>query len=304
MLGLKERRVKNLENYFVKFPIIKYNNTVTRDITERVALINRKKTPAGSIYPIELGDQTRSDIAAWKIYNDPTLDWMLYLSNNILDPYYEWHLSDDDFIAFIKTKYGSIELSKEKVAYYRLIWPEENSHIPVGYYNSLPEVYKKYFDIVLGAKNKIIAYTRKTDQDWIMNTNKILRWDVTMDTANTSFSRDDIIEVMQFGNVIGKAEVITANDSILVVQHVQDNSSPNLIRSFSDHNLTGTITDTDTITENITEIEAAYWEPLFYYDLEVELNEQRRYIDIVDPAAVLQISDIIRRELASKVTAP
>jgi hypothetical protein len=45
---------------------------------------------------------------AFNYYDDPAYAWLVLLSNNIIDPYFEWPLSVYDFNQFIKKKYGSI----------------------------------------------------------------------------------------------------------------------------------------------------------------------------------------------------
>ena len=47
----------------------------------------------------------RPDNVADKVYNDPTLDWVILLSNNITNVQSEWPLSQSDFHAYITDKY-------------------------------------------------------------------------------------------------------------------------------------------------------------------------------------------------------
>ena len=54
-------------------------------------------------YIIE-GDD-RPDNVADKVYNDPTLDWVVLLSNNITNVQSEWPLSQSDFHTYITDKY-------------------------------------------------------------------------------------------------------------------------------------------------------------------------------------------------------
>ena len=55
-----------------------------------------------------LGDD-RPDNVADLIYGDPTLDWVVLLSNNIVNVQSEWPLSQADFNRYITEKYGTEE---------------------------------------------------------------------------------------------------------------------------------------------------------------------------------------------------
>ncbi len=58
-------------------------------------------------YIIE-GDE-RPDIVAKKYYNDATLDWIIFLSNNIVNVQDEWPMSQDSFDKTMIQKYGSYD---------------------------------------------------------------------------------------------------------------------------------------------------------------------------------------------------
>ena len=47
----------------------------------------------------------RPDNVANKIYNDPTLDWVVLISNNILNVQSEWPMSQIDFNTYVTEKY-------------------------------------------------------------------------------------------------------------------------------------------------------------------------------------------------------
>jgi hypothetical protein len=51
----------------------------------------------------------RPDNVAYKVYNDETLDWVILLSNNILNVQTEWPLTQQGFDNFLLEKYGSYD---------------------------------------------------------------------------------------------------------------------------------------------------------------------------------------------------
>lgn len=55
-----------------------------------------------------IGDE-RPDNVAYKFYNDSTLDWVVLLSNNILNIQSEWPMTQDSFDRVMLEKYGSYE---------------------------------------------------------------------------------------------------------------------------------------------------------------------------------------------------
>lgn len=64
-----------------------------------------------------VGDE-RPDNVAYKIYNDETLDWVVLLSNNILNIQSEWPLPQTVFDKLMLEKYGSYESLYSEVHHY------------------------------------------------------------------------------------------------------------------------------------------------------------------------------------------
>ena len=64
-----------------------------------------------------LGDD-RADNVADLIYGDPTLDWVVLISNNIVNVQSEWPLSQGDFNRYITDKYESEEVLYSGIHHY------------------------------------------------------------------------------------------------------------------------------------------------------------------------------------------
>ena len=64
-----------------------------------------------------LGDD-RPDNVADLIYGDPTLDWVVLISNNIVNVQSEWPLSQGDFNRYITDKYESEEVLYSGIHHY------------------------------------------------------------------------------------------------------------------------------------------------------------------------------------------
>lgn len=61
-----------------------------------------------------VGDD-RPDNVAYELYDDATLDWVVLLSNNILNVQTEWPLTQNSFDAYLREKYGSGLNSEEEI---------------------------------------------------------------------------------------------------------------------------------------------------------------------------------------------
>jgi hypothetical protein len=92
------------QRYFDKFPIITYSNTEVVDITRRVTMLDKTIQNPYVFYPYEIDSNERADQLSARYYEDQFKSWMIYLSNKIVDPYYEWYLSEDEFVNFIIKK--------------------------------------------------------------------------------------------------------------------------------------------------------------------------------------------------------
>jgi hypothetical protein len=92
--------------YFANFPKIIYNGTTARNIILKSALVSEVFANASSFYPYVIKEGYRADMVANEQYGNPTLDWVVYFSNMVSDPYYDWPLSGNDLDIFLQKKYG------------------------------------------------------------------------------------------------------------------------------------------------------------------------------------------------------
>jgi len=117
---------------FESFPIVSFdvkknlNYEVMTNIMVRFKInqIITSRRAEYFLYSIEENEKPWE--VAHKIYNDATLDWLIFLTNNIYDPQYDWPLSYNDFNVFIKSKYGSIPAAKSQVHEYRQILNDQS----------------------------------------------------------------------------------------------------------------------------------------------------------------------------------
>lgn len=67
-----------------------------------------------------IGDE-RPDNVAYKIYDDETLDWVVLLSNNVLNIQSEWPLPQKQFDEILLTKYGSYDNLYNGIHHYETV---------------------------------------------------------------------------------------------------------------------------------------------------------------------------------------
>ena len=284
-----------MEPYFSKFPLITYNNYQARNITERVTLITTPRLAAIDYHPYELANNLRADQLAGAYYNDPNLDWMLYIINGIVDPYYGWHLYDLDFNNYIIDKYGNLDTAEQSIVFFRNNWPSDSHKITPEYFNNLAGEFKKYYQPVWGPKQRIISYERRPD-DMTMNTNKIVNYLVT---GTFTFDPGDLLIVNNGGLNVGRAECISANATNVIAKNLIDLTTTGELRLSSNTSMVATITSVATIVENVPDVEGAFWEPVSYFDIEREANEYKRFIDVLDISYVMPTAEEIRKALIS-----
>lgn len=89
---------KNISDYITVKNLFK-RGKIREEISENLTFFDKYKI---------LGDE-RPDNVAYNVYQDATLDWVVLLSNNILNIQTEWPLSQDSFFDYLDKKYGSID---------------------------------------------------------------------------------------------------------------------------------------------------------------------------------------------------
>lgn len=103
---------------FQYFPIIDYdidNDGVpikVTNIVKRFRLVKALENKAVVLTDYQVRERERPDIVAQHFYGDYKLDWLVLLTNQILDPHFEWYMSYYEFRTFLIAKYGSLEAAQ------------------------------------------------------------------------------------------------------------------------------------------------------------------------------------------------
>jgi hypothetical protein len=229
------------------------------------------------------------------------MSWLLYLSNRVVDPYYDWYIDEATFKDFIVKKYGSLEKSTSKIKYFRNNWYLNSDSITSSSYEALDPSLQKFYEPV--PINGVIVpnpsqYTRK-QEDWTLETNAIVSY-----SANSSgFSNDEVVTVSFSPSQIGSGQVKFANSTTLILHQMQGIYANGTISGSSylygrESQANVVFTSVTTLANNIPSIESSYWSPVTYYDYENEINERNKSILVLQKRystkAASQLKNILR----------
>ena len=113
--------------YFENFPTVNYdikknnNFNLLTNITLRYKIQSKLKDKRAVFYDYQIKDGQRGDEIAFKYYGDETLDWVIYITNDIVDPQFDWPMDHRVFTNFIKEKYTTISSAKSTIHHYEKI---------------------------------------------------------------------------------------------------------------------------------------------------------------------------------------
>ena len=108
-----------IKGYFNNLPTIEYGTKIARNLITRPKIKEFILGNPNVIYDYVIKDGERPDIIANAYYGDSNFVWLIFLANNIVDPYYDWPLTQEQFKDFIIDKYGSVETAKSTIKHYK-----------------------------------------------------------------------------------------------------------------------------------------------------------------------------------------
>jgi hypothetical protein len=117
--------------YFENFPTIEYEGQRVRDITRRNSFTKLVSTNPLLFLPYTVREGERPEDIANFYYGSTDYVWLVYISNNIIDPYHQWPMAEADFNNYLIEKYGeqSGRIGEEVVN-----WTKEDNGENIIYY--------------------------------------------------------------------------------------------------------------------------------------------------------------------------
>jgi len=296
-----------VQPYFENFPNMYYNGVLCKDLTRRVNITEGDISSPFLFYPYEIQGELRQDHLAEYYYKDPYTDWLVLLSNQIVDPYFGWYNTNETFNVAVEQLYGSIENAQKKIAFYRNNWSGDETELTPSFYNNiLDKDLRKYYQPTFGAGLNIVSYKRKPD-DTTMNTNKILQYTISANNGTIALENGELVDLKQTGQdtTIGVGEVETSNSTIVRIKNISGTTTANssyvldIVGETSGANVSANAVVT--YFENITDAEAVYWEPIYQYDLMIEENEQRKNLKLIGDGVYQLFIDRFRTAIRQDV---
>jgi hypothetical protein len=114
--------------YFNNFPKIDYsigdNKKITETVTnifKRFGILRSVLSNASAYVLYEVEDGETPEILAERAYNDAGAGWIILYANQIIDPQFDWPLSDNNFKSYIIEKYGSIANAQNTIHHYEKV---------------------------------------------------------------------------------------------------------------------------------------------------------------------------------------
>lgn len=291
-----------MAKYFDKFPLVSYSNNVAKNILARVDFTSTTRNDINANFDYVLTDGlSRPDMVSQAYYNSPWYDWVLYINNNVMDPYYDYYVTEENLNDYIISKYGSLESARTRIVHYRNNWAIDDGTIDISVYDNLSGKLKKYYKPNISITNQVLNYSR-IQEDWIRTTNKVI--ELTLDPAYISnYNVNDIISQTST-DAEATVKQIIADKNILIVHHVVGEFATSAAILDINTGPTEQYLDTDgvyknrNLWENITDDEASFWEAVTAYDYETEQNAIKKYITIIKSDYILDIDKMLSNELA------
>lgn len=273
--------------YFTNLPVISYGNNFVRNIITRAKIVNDVKKNSSAYYPYVLEEASASGLRyenlAFDYYDEADRVWILHLTNEIIDPYYDVPMSQEQFDSFIIKKYGSLSKANQNIVFYRNNYDQDDNILSVSGYETLIAERKRYWTPTVNYDNNIIGYERIKDAT-VVTTNKVITMEVTSSSSMTIGEK--VIQTTS-----GASGFVTfSNTSQLTLQHIEGSFS-------NSYNIVGQNSTVSaapssiiiTVKENISSNVAVYYSPVYAYEYERELNEAKKNIFVIDSSYVSSI---------------
>lgn len=75
------------------------------NICTRFSFEQSFKENTGSYYEYQIQEGENAEMIAHKLYGSPEQHWIIFMMNDIIDPYYDWPMSQNVFKSYLNSKY-------------------------------------------------------------------------------------------------------------------------------------------------------------------------------------------------------
>tara|TARA_R110000796_G_scaffold60664_1_gene140408 strand:+ start:498 stop:869 length:372 start_codon:yes stop_codon:yes gene_type:complete len=117
--------------YFENFPTIEYEGQQVKDITRRNSFTSFVTSNPMLYLPYTVKEGYKPEDVANAYYGSTDFTWLVCMSNNIIDPYHQWPMSESIFNAYLVEKYGEVS---GRVGDEVVEWTQEDNGDNIIYY--------------------------------------------------------------------------------------------------------------------------------------------------------------------------
>jgi hypothetical protein len=174
---------------FVQYDMLDDNNLrATVNILQRVKIRDVIKTEMLEMYEYSVKDGERIEDIAHRYYGWTGYHWIVLLANDIINPYTDWPLSYEDFIAYIRAQYTTPQQDG-------LIYTYQTLH----HYEDIHGVQIDYDTFV---RTPVNERKRVTLYDFLVAENDAKRNIRLIDKKHTPMLEDQLIRLMKENKLV------------------------------------------------------------------------------------------------------
>ena len=119
------------------------------NILFRVRMLVQNLDHAFHYYEYTVKDGETPEILAEKVYNNPEAHWLILMTNDIIDPQFDWVMGYDAFNKYIIDKYGSIETAQTTYHHYEKILQSRDSYSDTTTNTVVQITYSEYANLAV-----------------------------------------------------------------------------------------------------------------------------------------------------------
>lgn len=260
-----------MSNYFKVFPTVVYDNRLITDITRKAKIMELLSTDPYAILPYTVKESERAEDVAYYYYGDQNKVWLVYLANNIIDPYTQWPLGDDALYSTLMKKYASAQFTFASTA---VNTTNDTITIPShGFSNTDPVIYTKGIISTAPLASSNTYYVIRVDQNTIK-----LASSAANAIAGTALDLTSAGDGMIERNV----EVFLASTQITCnVSYAYNVADPSIKINL------------DTYLHGVSSVND--WNLVRVYDYEIEKNEDLRHIYLINKNYATQLQNDLKK---------
>lgn len=102
-----------------RLPVVVYNGIKTSNLLAKIVVVKAIMQKYTVYYPYTIHDGERPDSIAHDYYGDSDYAWLVLLANDIIDPYYNWPMSDIQFHEYLYKRYGAVYELRSEICHYK-----------------------------------------------------------------------------------------------------------------------------------------------------------------------------------------